>query len=473
MRLWKKILIGAGVALLTLVVLFVVFIGPWPVYTAGFEGTSYYNNDLAAIDKTAQLNKFTDNPGPLKAGWGKSLMNLEAGMPLAGYGARHDIVGYLLGKKQKKVATGTHDSLYVKALALSDGDDIAVIVGADMLIIPPNIAEAVRQEVAKKTPLTPNNLYFGASHTHDGPGSFGPGLAGFFVGGEFNPKVPALLTTAFTNAIVEAYNTLGPAKMAHGGVNAEQFIRNRARKAPIDTRLSYLVVEKDDGKRCILLNYSAHPTILGSDFVQFSAEYPGYLQSTLENAMPNTTVEYLGGSLGSSGNSAPGEGEAIVRVQAMGEELAKLVMANLNDLKWQTNVDVATVGIPLELPPFQMRISSGWRVSSFAPKILGLPNAGWMHAVRAGDLFLVGLPADFSGEISLAWKQWAREKGYDLWASSFCGAYVGYISPDKYYNDPGAAQDYETGFMSWTGPHQEAFFTALMKHMAGAVGIKN
>ncbi len=467
MRLWKKILLGFGAALLTVAVLFVVCIGPWPTYSSGFEGTSYYANDLAAIDRNAQLNKITASPGRLQAGWGVCLMNPDAGLPMAGYGARQNIKEYLFGDKPTFLATGVHDDLHVKALALGDGNDVTVIVGADMLLVPPNIAEAVRREVARQTPLTANNILFGASHTHDGPGGWGPGLAAFVTGGKYSPKVVTFLTAAFTKAIVDAYKTMGPAKMAHGGFNADQFIHNRARKAPVDTRLSYLVVEKDDGKRCMLLRYSAHPTTVGHHFVQFTAEYPGYLQSALEKAMPNTTVEYIGGALGSSGPNAPEGPSDIDRAQAMGEGLAKLVLANMNPatLKWQTNVEIATIGIPLELPPFQMRVSQKLRVSPLLPRLLGVPHEAWMQSVRVGDVFFVGLPGDFSGEISADWATWAASKGYDLWSSSFCTAYVGYISPDKYYNEPKSTQEYETGLMSWTGPHQEAFFTALMRRM--------
>ncbi len=57
-----------------------------------------------------------------------------------------------------------------------------------------------------------------------------------------------------------------------------------------------------------------------------------------------------------------------------------------------------------------------------------------------------------------------------MWTSSFCADYAGYISPDEYYNDADAVSEYETGLMSWTGPHQEAFFTALMEHLVEAVG---
>jgi hypothetical protein len=73
-----------------------------------------------------------------------------------------------------------------------------------------------------------------------------------------------------------------------------------------------------------MLRFSAHPTTVGSRDLQMTAEYPGYLQTTLEKAMPNTTVAYLGGSLGSSGPRAPDGTNDIDRAQAMGKALANL-----------------------------------------------------------------------------------------------------------------------------------------------------
>ena len=144
MRLWKKVLLGLIATLALLVVLFVVCIGPWPTYGSGFEESSYFKTDLAAIDRNVQLNKFTANPGHLQAGWAICLMNPEPGLPMAGYGARHNIKEYLYGDKPTMLATGVHDDLHVKALALGDGNDTTVIVGADILLVPPNVAEAVR-----------------------------------------------------------------------------------------------------------------------------------------------------------------------------------------------------------------------------------------------------------------------------------------------------------------------------------------
>lgn len=471
MRLWKKILLGFVIVIVSLVALFLIFIGPWPTYSTGFENASYYEENLEAIKTRAQMNDITAKPGQLQAGWGVSDMTPKPGLPMAGYGARQNIKEYLLGDEPTGLATGAYDPLFVKAVALSDGDDTVVICGADMLLVPPNVADGVRAAVAAKTTLTANDILFGASHTHDGPGAWGPGLAAFVTGGTYDPEVVEFLTEAFTNAVLDAYNSLAPAKMAHGSFLAEEFIRNRTRRQPIDTRFNYLILEKENGKRCILTRYSAHPTTVGSRFLQYTAEFPGFLQTALEQTLPNTTVAYIGGALGSSGPRAPEGPDDISRAKAMGAALAQMFLDNvdLENLNWKTNVDVAAIGIPLQLPSFQLRISEKWRLSPLLPRLLNVPTEAWMQSVRIGDLYLVGLPGDFSSEISLDWSNWATANGFSLWPTSFCCGYIGYISPDKYYNEPEATQEYETGLMSWVGPHQEAFFTTLMKNMVASM----
>ena len=90
-----------------------------------------------------------------------------------------------------------------------------------------------------------------------------------------------------------------------------------------------------------------------------------------------------------------------------------------------------------------------------------------MHAVRIGDVVLVGTPADFCGEISVDLKSRTKNRIGSLWVLSFNGDYVGYISPDKYYydKDEKGGYGYERGLMSWIGPDQEAFTVSLVMHM--------
>jgi hypothetical protein len=143
-------------------------------------------------------------------------------------------------------------------------------------------------------------------------------------------------------------------------------------------------------------------------------------------------------------------------------------------LQFVANADVASVGVPIKLPPLQIRVlSPKWRLSPILGRLAGLTGNGWIEAVRVGDVEFVGMPGDFSGEISVKWKAWGAQRGLDLWPSGFASEYAGYISPDEYYghvtNEKGSPE-YETGIMSWTGPHQEGFFTALMNRMVEKLG---
>lgn len=460
MSRWKKILLGIAAFVVTVVALFLIVIGPWPVYgAADFHDADYYQETVARIDANVDESDFAGEPRPLRAGWRKEIMTPPVGTPLGGYSARGG-----------EPSTGVRDDLYVRAMALSDGNDTVVLIGSDMLIVPPNIAQDVREQVALRTPLTPNDLYFTASHTHCGPGSFGPGVAAKISGGEYDPHIPELIAEAFADAIVGAYEDLAPAKLAHGKVSAEKYIRNRTRKAEVDETLNFMLVEQENGEQCYVMRFSAHPTNFGGGMMEFSAEYPGELMKYVERATGADAV-YLGGAVGSMSPRAPEASTKSGRVEALGVALGKLVIKNAKDLVFESQTDIASVAVAVDMPPMQMRpVSPSWRISPVGAKFFGVPAEGWIQGVRLGeDLFFIGLPFDASGEISRQWQQEMARQGVDLWVTGFAAAYCGYLSPDKYYDvEP---LDYETGLMSWFGPNSEAYFRALYEHIAEALKV--
>jgi len=436
---------------------FVTLVGPWPTYKSGFKDKPYYKQALAAIEQHGKRSSHSSVIGRFKAGWGSHSITPSIGTPLAGFGDRRG-----------KPSTGVHDEIFVKALAVSDGKDKAVIVGADMLIVPENVAELVRIRVSQQTTLTANDILFNASHNHSGPGAFAPGLASKAFSGAYDPNIPAFLAGAFTEAIVEARRSLEPAKLMHGGLNAPEYIRNRTRSnGKVDSELSYMLVEQQDGDRCFLVSYSAHPTILGADNMQFTGEYPGFLVRRITEQTGAEAI-YLGGSVGSMSPRPPKGDDSFDRCRIMGTALAdKVLEAVVDTTLFKDKVDVASIGIPIQLPPFQLRLNENWRLSKFLFPILGIDADGWMHAVRIGDIALVGTPADFCGEISVDLKSRTQNRVGNLWVLSFNGDYAGYISPDRYYydKDEKGGYGYERGVMSWIGPDQEAFTVSLIMHM--------
>ena len=456
-----KILLLLTAILVILAGCFVILVGPWPTYKSGFEDKSYYKKALAEIERNRERLSHSSNIGRFEAGWSSRSITPPIGTPMAGFGDR-----------KGKPSTGVHDEIFVKALALSDGTDTAVIVGADMLIIPENVVELVWASLSKQTPLTANEILFNASHNHSGPGGFAPGFASKAFNGPYDPNIPIFLAKAFTEAIVDAYRSLEPAKVTYGGLDAPEYIRNRTRKdAPVDSELSYMLVEQKDGDRCFVVSYSAHPTILGANNMQFTGEYPGFLMRRITKRTGAEAI-YLGGAVGSMSHRAPDGNNPFERCRAMGEALAdKVIEATVDAKSFKDKVDVASIGLPVQLPSFQLRLSKKWRVSKFLFPILGIDDDGWMHAVRIGDIVLVGTPADYCGEISIDLKSRTQNHAADLWVLGFNGDYVGYISPDRYYydKDEKGGYGYERGVMSWIGPDQEAFTVSLITHLIDAL----
>lgn len=464
MKLLKKILLGLLCVVVVFVGLFVYFIGPWPVYKdSKYRDSAYYAKALADIDEHATANDFTEQPGALQAGWATRSITPPVGTPLAGYSAR----------KGDKGSVGVRDDVEVTAFAVSDGKDTAVIVGSDMLIIPPNVSEAVRAAVGEQTggKLTGDDILFNASHTHCSVGAFGPGFVSKFSAGPFDPRIPEFLTKQFSEAIVEAYNSLKPAALATGNIELPQYIRNRSRDADVDPVLNYLVAKHDDGSLLYLVRYSAHPTNFGDSMMLISAEYPGELKRYIE-AQTQQQAQYLGGAVGSMGPRAPDAPTPDERVTAMGQALGQHVLdaAKPEALEFHDHLDVASVGVSIGMPPVQVRpVSTKWRLSPNALSLAGVPAGGWIHGVRIGNTLFMGMPCDFSGEISNTWRRWALDNHIELWTLSFCSTYCGYFSPDRYYNvEP---LGYETNAMSWYGPNVEAYFTDLYHHVAQALAL--
>ena len=66
-----------------------------------------------------------------------------------------------------------------------------------------------------------------------------------------------------------------------------------------------------------------------------------------------------------------------------------------------------------------------------------------------------------------ALKSSARGSGADLWLLSFNGDYVGYISPDRYYETVSRSgkQGYEVWTMGWFGPQQGELLSRLAERV--------
>lgn len=440
---------------------FITIIGPWPVYgDSRYAASAFFKQTLQRIDQHLAQTELTDSPGQLQAGWAECDMTPPVGTPMAGYA----------GRPNEKRCTAIHDPVFSRAIVLSDGRDTVALVGSDMLMTTLNLAEKVWAKVAEQTAFTRDAILFTTSHNHSGPGAFAPGLLPEYSYGKYDPAVEEQIASAMAGAIIAAHQAMRPAKIAHGSVEAAEFIANRTGMPGKDASLRFLVIENDSGQRCYATRYSAHPTVLPEESLDLSAEYPGSLCRRIREETGAMAV-FLGGAVGAMKPVPPDGATRMECAQRMGEALADRVLAASANLSFVTSVDIAAIGVQVDMPPMQVRLfSPKWRMSPNLAWVVGLPPGGWLQAVRVGDMVFLGLPYDTGGEIAQQWAQDAVNTGIDLWISSHCVAYCGYLSPDRYYMNPtnGYDQEYEWRTMNWYGPNQEAMYRDLKDHVLGA-----
>ncbi|WP_332368477.1 hypothetical protein [Spirosoma telluris] len=114
--------------------------------------------------------------------------------------------------------------------------------------------------------------------------------------------------------------------------------------------------------------------------------------------------------------------------------------------------------LPLGLREPHPRVIGNWRVRPWLFYAIYGDYPSDLKALRIGQTVLLGTPCDFSGEFVADFKPLATQKGVNLMITSFDGGYIGYVTPDAYYNRP----TYETRDMNWFGPYNGAYFEEMM-----------
>ncbi len=398
---------------------------------------------------------------PLRAGWARRGATPDYPLPLAGY-----------GKRRGRESEGIETPLWSRVLALESGGRTVVFAGVDALLIPEDFGMALRRAFAENTGLPEESLFLFATHTHSAPNLWDNRAAALLSGGACRDEYVSMLKDAVLSSAVEALESMEAAQFASGREWAPEYVRNRVRDEPVDAWLEWFAVRKLSGDEfCVLVNYSAHATVLGASNMKVSGDYPGCFSEALESREDVSMALFQAGALGGAGPRAPAGDGGAERARAMGEALALIMDSALSgEIGMRKDAALYTRLIRIELPRFQF---APWGLefglSSRAAAILGFDSSAFIHAVRAGDILMAGLPVELSAEISLGLKEeFFSSSGISLWIASNAAGYYGYVSPDELYRarDCEGRLLYESGRMAFLGPHAEYFFRRLLKEFA-------
>lgn len=395
----------------------------------------------------------TRGSGELKAGWAK--VNITPGKPgpMAGYGNRHG-----------KVYEAVRDSVFIRAVVLDNGHVKAAIIAADLLIIPPTVTEKLKT-MLDGTGVSPEHLYVGATHSHNSVGGWGKGVSGLFFSGTYDPQVENRLAEAIREAIKRADKDMQVVKVAYLESVDSTGIRNRlvGDTGGIDAEVRSVKFTNATGKTALLTTYGAHATILDSKNMVLSRDWPGVLVDSLERSVADFAM-YMAGAVGSMGPAAEGENDD--------EELqneAHSVLKSFQSLR-KTEAEAAnpliqsfTIALPLRDPSPRLTKELVLRSWVFRKAFGDYPS--FVRVMRIGNTLMVGLPCDFSGELTPDLDLYAKKRGLNLIVTSFNGGYLGYITHDRYFE----IDKYETYTMSWFGPNNGAYFQEVIRDLIDKV----
>ena len=397
----------------------------------------------------------TDQPAQtLWAGAARVEMTPPVGTPLAGYSRRHG-----------RPSVGVHDPLYARALALSDGRRVVILVSCELLIIDEALYRAALRRVQQRYRVDRADLLLWSTHTHSGPGGYGHRFLEQRSMGHYDARVFELLSRRIAEAAVRAVERLAPSSVRGGEAIVEGASRNRLKEdGPTDPLVRVLRVDGLGGTPIALLaTFAAHPTVLGAENQRVSGDYPGALMAAIEEQHAGSVCLF---AVGAIADQAPvrGPGDRFLEARQLGERLARAALSASEQEPAVTSVGLGATIDDLVLPPAQLRLERGrlpsWLSERFVDRYARL------HLVAVGDWLLIGAPCDLSLDVGRRISDAARARGWRPLVIGFADDYIGYVLPAADY----AGDSYEA-HMSFNGPTVDGVLTRALTAMMDRVRL--
>ncbi len=404
-----------------------------------FQETEHY-----AAWKDALANRsLKADTGAIQVSWAEANITPLAPGPMAGYGNRWGAH-----------FEGVHDSVFVKVIAVRNPSSTLFLVAADMLVVPPNITERL-EELLKRDGISMDQVHLGTTHTHHSLGGWGKKLTGRLFSGKFDPEVEERLANQFHDAIIRSQQDFVDADILYAESRNEDNVRFRldVDGGQVDPWIRSIVFHRSDGKSAKLLTYAAHATSLRSRMLQISRDFPGIVVDSIENHSADFAL-YMAGAVGSMG--AKGQGESGFERT---NNIAQGILHSYQDRQVESicHDGIFTARWQIPLPEPTARISTNLALRPWVFRLFFGDYPSYVKVSKIGHILMIGMPADFSGEIMHELDTYADLRNIELIITSFNGGYIGYITPDKLYEE----NLYETVTMSWNGFQSGGYFTQI------------
>ncbi len=415
------------------------------------------------------------------AGFSQRVISPEKGIALAGY-------------FNNRYNEGIHDDLYTKAMVLSDGDTVAALVVADIVGVPAEVVEMVRQELATQTDIPSTNIFLQGTHTHTGP------ILCDDTWVEFSPAYREYFIAQTVAAVRQAYEAMEPVTfaIAEGEEKRVSFCRryimrdgtvatNPPKNSPDivkpegtpDHYLAVVRIQNLSGETLgVLVHCTNHTDSVGGNLV--SADWPGVLCNCVaENIDDHPQVMLLNGTAGNMNHfdiTNPAEQYGFDEAQKIGSAYAETALKLLKtELKPLAVDKIKIASAFVELPRLKLteqQLDQARKTLEKTPVPDELP---WLHSVdlavrneivlalfaqrqlefaeeekasevvevgglAIGELLIIGFPFEPFAEIGMEIKKRSPFK-YTFPLELFNGVY-GYLATEEAVQHEGGMETY-------------------------------
>jgi hypothetical protein len=207
---------------------------------------------------------------------------------------------YIAGFGHNRVATGVHDDLYARCLALEAGAQIVALCSVDVIGLFYDDVLKIRGQVKVQAPEV-SHLIVASTHVHEGPDTLGLwGPDPLHTG--IDENYLDWLDSQIAATAVRAANSMQPARVEVSRDDHPLLGMLQSVDRPPIVKDPYLFVMRltsvsAGAPIAVLVNWSDHPETLGGENTEITADYPHWLCEYVENHLGGTAV-FFNGSIG-------------------------------------------------------------------------------------------------------------------------------------------------------------------------------
>jgi hypothetical protein len=320
---------------------------------------------------------------------------------------------YLAGFGHNRIATGVHDDLQVRCLALEVGSQTLVLCSVDLIGLFYDDVLAIRREFAESTP-SPAFLIVAATHTHAGPdtlGLYGPHPLETGT----DPGYLASVDQRIAATAVEAVTNLEPATLEFARDDYPLLGLLQGEDRPPIVKDPFLFVMRVVARStqqpiATVVNWSDHPEVLGRKNTEVTSDYPHWVREYLDSHLGGMALFFSGsiGKVSPVGQVSlvdPGDGKIAEdgtwrKAELLGTEIGRLTERALTSAKAvdidSLSIQHQTVFVPLHSAIFRAAIAAGvfakrrplytnGKVDS-AAELRDLPGLGNVECATGSDI---------------------------------------------------------------------------------------